>query len=46
MNSETFRQYSARLTLVYTRYLDALHAALFPRAPRTVRTRPEKPPKR
>ena len=46
MNAETFREYSTRLTLAYIRYLDALHAALFPVAPRAARTRPEKPPKR
>jgi hypothetical protein len=46
MNAETIREYSARLTLAYTRYLDALHAALIPIAPRALRARPQKPEKR
>jgi hypothetical protein len=46
MNAETFREYSTRLILAYTRYLDALHAALFPVAPRAVRARHDKPEKR
>jgi len=46
MNAETFREYSTRLTLAYTRHLDRLHAAFFPVAPRAARARPEKPKKR
>jgi hypothetical protein len=46
MNAETFREYSTKLTLAYTRYLDVLYAAFFPTAPRAARTRPKKPEKR
>ena len=43
MNTETFREYSTRLNLLYTRYLDALRGAFFPSAPRAVRARAERP---
>lgn len=46
MNTETFREYSARLNLLYARYFDTLRTAFFPAAPRAVRARTERPEQR
>jgi hypothetical protein len=41
MNSDSFREYSTRLTLLYSRYLDSVRAAFLPAAPRAARIRSE-----
>lgn len=41
MDTDSFRKYSSRLTLLYSEYLDNLRAAFLPTAPRAVRTRSE-----
>ena len=46
MDTDSFRKYSSRLTLLYTQYLDALRSAFIPTAPRAARTKAEPPEQR
>jgi hypothetical protein len=46
MNTETFREYSTRLNLLYARWFETVRDAFFPTAPRSARARAERPEQR
>jgi hypothetical protein len=46
MNTETFREYSTRLNLLYARWFETVRGAFFPTAPSSARVRAERPEQR